>query len=223
MDNDEGLQGCWFIGMIESVKYQYALVRYFELNASEETTDKLREWFPLPGAKPQAKLPAEFTKHTATDAKLRPRSPAAPGAPPPTAADIAAWFADRTAADRAAGGAAAAGAAARSMPSSSAVSGKAATQNPFAVGMLVEVFADGGWWETQVSAIADTSVSVPVGEDQLLAYSLDNVRKSMLWHAEYCDWQDAGKAPIASSLAYGLVCAMHAYRPDENSNLLRRI
>lgn len=62
----------------ESLQSGYALVRYDELDMDDEATEKLAEWFPLPGGRPprtKASLPGPYQQHTAPEYVLRPQPP----------------------------------------------------------------------------------------------------------------------------------------------------
>ena len=78
MNDEEGLQGSWFQGTITQLQHGFALVAYDELMVSEDSDEKLQEWFPLPGT-PKAKqalIDPTHDSHFGQGFKVRP--------PPPT-------------------------------------------------------------------------------------------------------------------------------------------
>lgn len=77
MTDEEGLQGSWFLGTITQLQHSFALVAYDELMVSEDSGEKLQEWFPLPGAS-QAKLAlleTTYDSHFGPGFKIRPPPP----------------------------------------------------------------------------------------------------------------------------------------------------
>lgn len=77
MTDEEGLQGSWFLGTIAQLQHGFALVAYDELMVSEDSDEKLQEWFPLPGATQakQALLDATYDSHFGPGFKIRPPPP----------------------------------------------------------------------------------------------------------------------------------------------------
>ena len=77
MNDEEGLQGSWFMGTITQRQHGFALVAYDELMVAEDSDEKLQEWFPLPGT-PQANralLKSTFDSHFGPGFKIRPPPP----------------------------------------------------------------------------------------------------------------------------------------------------
>ena len=81
MSGEEGLQGSWFTGTINQLQHGFALVAYDELNVSEDSDEKLQEWFSLPGATEdsQALLDPTHDAHLGPDFQIRPPPPAEVG------------------------------------------------------------------------------------------------------------------------------------------------
>ena len=81
MSGEEGLQGSWFTGTINQLQHGFALVAYDELNVSEDSDEKLQEWFPLPGAAEEdmGLLGPTHDAHLGPDFQIRPPPPAEVG------------------------------------------------------------------------------------------------------------------------------------------------
>ncbi|KAL0042386.1 hypothetical protein WJX77_010878 [Trebouxia sp. C0004] len=78
MSGEEGLQGSWFTGTVTQLQHGFALVAYHELNVSEDSNEKLQEWFPLPGAvaENQSLLGVNHDANFGPDFHIRPQPPA---------------------------------------------------------------------------------------------------------------------------------------------------
>lgn len=78
MNDEEGLQGSWFMGTITHLQHGFALVAYDELMVSEDSDEKLQEWFPLPGTPQTNKdlLESTYDSHFGPGFKIRPPPPA---------------------------------------------------------------------------------------------------------------------------------------------------
>jgi hypothetical protein len=77
-------RGCWqkkpavcrFQGRVAELAAGFALVEYDELVDAEDSDERLREWFPVPGEhQDAAALPAGRAMHAADGYQLRPRPP----------------------------------------------------------------------------------------------------------------------------------------------------
>jgi len=81
MSGEEGLRGSWFTGTVTQLQHGFALVAYDELNVSEDSDEKLQEWFPLPGAvaKNQSLLGPTHDSNFGPDFHIRPTPPAEVG------------------------------------------------------------------------------------------------------------------------------------------------
>ena len=77
MNDEEGLQGSWFQGTITQLHHGFALIAYDELMVSENSDEKLQEWFPLPGTPEghRALLEATHDSHFGSGFKIRPPPP----------------------------------------------------------------------------------------------------------------------------------------------------
>ncbi|DBA85227.1 TPA: hypothetical protein ACH3X2_005930 [Trebouxia sp. C0005] len=78
MSGEEGLRGSWFTGTITQLQHGFALVAYDELNVSEDSDEKLQEWFPLPEAvsENQSLLSPSHEVNFGPDFHIRPAPPA---------------------------------------------------------------------------------------------------------------------------------------------------
>ncbi len=81
MSGEEGLQGSWFTGTITQLQHGFALVAYDELHVSEDSDEKLQEWYPLPDAVAENKALLESTHdaHFGPQFRIRPPPPAEVG------------------------------------------------------------------------------------------------------------------------------------------------
>ncbi len=81
MSGEEGLRGSWFTGTITQLQHGFALVAYDELNVSEDSDEKLQEWFPLPGAiaENQSLLGCTHDANFGPEFHIRPSPPAEVG------------------------------------------------------------------------------------------------------------------------------------------------
>ena len=77
MNDEEGLQGSWFMATITQLQHGFALVAYDELMVAEDSDEKLQEWFPLPGTPPASKalLDSAYDSHFGPGFKIRPPPP----------------------------------------------------------------------------------------------------------------------------------------------------
>ena len=77
MNDEEGLQGSWFMGTITQLQHGFALVAYDELMVSEDSDEKLQEWFPLPATPHTNKdlLDSTYDSHFGPGFKIRPPPP----------------------------------------------------------------------------------------------------------------------------------------------------
>ena len=77
MNDEQGLQGCWFTGAVRRLHEGYALVQYADLQTPDEGA-QLQEWFRIPGevAGSLGAVQAEHEAHHSLSYKLRPAPPA---------------------------------------------------------------------------------------------------------------------------------------------------
>ena len=83
MNDEEGLQGSWFMGTITQLQHGFVLVAYDELMVSEDSDEKLQEWFPLSGTPQSNKdlLESTYDSHFGPGFKIRPPPPPEVGSP----------------------------------------------------------------------------------------------------------------------------------------------
>ena len=81
MSGEEGLRGSWFTGTVTQLQHAFALVAYDELNVSEDSDEKLQEWFPLLGAAAEdlSLLGPTHDANFGPDFHIRPSPPAEVG------------------------------------------------------------------------------------------------------------------------------------------------
>ena len=77
MNNEKGLEGCWFTGAVCLLHEGYALVQYADLQTPDEGA-QLQEWFRIPGEVPGTlgAVQAGHDAHHSLSYKLRPAPPA---------------------------------------------------------------------------------------------------------------------------------------------------
>ncbi|GAB4816748.1 hypothetical protein N2152v2_003794 [Parachlorella kessleri] len=76
-NDEDGLRGCWFPGVVRQVHHGHALVAYDELSASEDGEGRLQEWFGVPGVErqPLGELAGGFQVCDGPGYVLRPSPP----------------------------------------------------------------------------------------------------------------------------------------------------
>ena len=77
MNDEQGLQGCWFTGAVRRLHEGYGLVQYADLQTPDEGA-QLQEWFRIPGEVPGTlgAVQAGHEVHHSLSYKLRPAPPA---------------------------------------------------------------------------------------------------------------------------------------------------
>ena len=78
MNDEQGLEGCWFTGAVCRLHEGYALVQYADLQTPDEGA-QLQEWFRIPGevvGTLAAAVQAGHDAHHSLSYKLRPAPPA---------------------------------------------------------------------------------------------------------------------------------------------------